>query len=502
MADDITRSADSENKGLTRTIFKNALAITGGSLALRVLNFLFTILVVRQLGDDGFGKYSIVLAFVGLFQIFAELGMSQYVMREIARNHDRARSLFWNLVALRFLLGLAGMIFIPIGAILYGYSTELVIGVLIYTVTFLLSAIAMPLTVLLTAFERLGFVTFLTVLTQAIFIAFGALFMILQLNFIWLIIAALISLLPQIALAIWIIRRDNIPLFPVRIAPRNWPGLLRAGVPFGIISLALTIAFSIDTVMLSGQVSEHAVGWYNVAYNLVRSLMFIFTGFSQAMVPSLSRTFVNDAHQVESWYRRSVKFIMILSLPLAVGGMALAFPLISFLYTDQFLPAASALQVLIWDVPLLMFTSFCGNMTTVVGEEKAAARIYSINAAANVILNLYAIPRFGIVGAALVTVVTDLIGALQFHMLLRRKLNLPSVTSILLRVILAAALMGAIVITLSQQHLQLFILIGIGAIVYLALILALRLIDSSERAVVLRVLRRFQPTRPTEEPSP
>jgi O-antigen/teichoic acid export membrane protein len=340
------------------------------------------------------------------------------------------------------------------------------------------------------------------VLTQAIFIAFGAVFMILQLGFIWLIIAALISLLPQIALAVWIIRRDDIPLFPVRIVPRNWPALLRAGVPFGIISLALTIAFSIDTVMLSGQVSEHAVGWYNVAYGLVRSLMFFFAGFSQAMVPSLSRTFVNDARQVESWYRRSVKFIMILSLPLAVGGLLLAFPLISFLYTDEFLPAASALQVLIWDVPLLMFTGFCGNMTTVVSEEKAAARIYSINAAANVLLNLYAIPRFGIIGAAFVTVVTDLIGALQFHMLLRRKLNLPGVASILMRVALAAALMGAIVIALSRQHLHLFVMIGAGAITYLLMILALRLIDSSERAAIAGWLRRFQPSRPAGESSP
>ena len=502
MADNLTHNADSDGRDLSRVIFKNALAITLGSIALRGLNFVFNVFVVRQLGDDGFGKYSIVLAFVGLFQIFAELGMSQYVMREVARDHSKTRTLFWDLVALRFLLGFAGMLFIPIGALLYGYSTELVVGVLIYTSTFLLSAIAVPLTVILTSYERLGFVTFLTVLGQVIFIAFGAVFMILKPDFVWLIIAALIGLLPQIGLAIWAVRHEHIAWLPIRIVPRAWPGLIRAGVPFGIISLALTIAFSIDTVMLSGHVSEHAVGWYNVAYGLVRSLMFFISGFSQAMVPSLSRTFASATHQVENWYRRSVKFIMILSLPLAVGGVLLAFPLTTFLYTDEFLPAALTLQVIIWDVPFLMFNSFCGNMTTVVGEERAAARIYSINAAANVVLNLYAIPRFGIIGAALVTVVTDLIGALQFHMLLRRKLNLPSVTSILLRVAVAAALMGAVVLELGQQHLNLFLLIGIGAICYVLLILALRLIDSSERAVIGRLLRRFQPSRPTGEQTP
>jgi O-antigen/teichoic acid export membrane protein len=98
------------------------------------------------------------------------------------------------------------------------------------------------------------------------------------------------------------------------------------------------------------------------------------------------------------------------------------------------------LQILIWDVPFMMFSSFCGNMTTIIGAERAAARIYTLNALANILLNMYAIPSFGLVCAALVTVTTDLIGALQFYLLLRRKLKLPNM---LWGRIAAAMLMGA-----------------------------------------------------------
>jgi O-antigen/teichoic acid export membrane protein len=262
--------------------------------------------------------------------------------------------------------------------------------------------------------------------------------------------------------------------------------MIRAGFPFGLISLTLTIAFSIDTVMLSMYQPEQVVGWYNVAYNLVFSLMFFVGGFMDAIVPSLSRTYTHDPAQVGRWYYYSVKSMAKLSFPIAVGGALLAFPLIRFLYTDEFLPSALALQILIWDVPLLMFTAFCGNMTTIVSEERAAARIYAINAIANVILNFYAIPRFGLVGAALVTVITDLIGALQFHFLLRRKLNIPNMTWIFGRIVAAAAMMGLVL--LLFHDLNMFAQIGLGAIVYSLLVLGLRLFDDKEWALISRLL--------------
>lgn len=496
MAETITVK-DQPRPGLGRTIFKNAAFVTMGEVVLKVLTFLFGVYVVRQLGDERFGQYSIVLAFVGLFQIFAELGMTQYVMREIAQDRSKTQLLFWNLVAVRTLLAILGIVGITLAAVIAGYSSELVLGIFVYTCGFLLFALLAPLTTVLTANERLDYVTGLTILGRLIFVVVGAILLFSGHGFISLIVASLIGAPLQIGLAIWAIRHHHMATLSIQIEPHTWLHLIRSGLPFGIISLTLTIAFSIDTLMLEMYMPECAVGWYNVAYNLVFSLMFFVSGFNEAIVPSLSRTFVEDATHVERWYHRYVKFIMVLSLPIAVGGMLVAFPLIRFLYTDEFLPSALALQILIWDVPLLMFTSFCGNMTTIINEERAAARIYGINAAANVILNLYTIPRFGVVGAALVTVVTDLIGALQFYFLLRRKLHLPDMKPIFMRVMIASALMG-IVVKLADA-LNLFLAIGLGAAVYCGLVLALRLLDDTEWAMILRLLRRRDDSQPVEK---
>lgn len=74
MSDNAT-AENRPHRGLGYIIFKNTASVTVGSFVLKALNLLFSVFVVRRPGDSRFGQYCIVLAFVGLFQIFAELGI-------------------------------------------------------------------------------------------------------------------------------------------------------------------------------------------------------------------------------------------------------------------------------------------------------------------------------------------------------------------------------------------------------------------------------------------
>jgi O-antigen/teichoic acid export membrane protein len=138
----------------------------------------------------------------------------------------------------------------------------------------------------------------------------------------------------------------------------------------------------------------------------------------------------------------------------------------------------------------LMFAGFCGNMTTIIGAERSAAKINTINTIANVGLNLMFIPRFGLVGAALITVVTDLISSIQFYFLLRKQLNLPDVKSILARVIIAAVIMAVPVQMVVHMHV--FIPMAVGAVVYFILIIAFRVVGNEELLFVQKAARKIK----------
>ena len=161
-------TANQPEPGLVQTIFKNTIYVTAGEVVLKALTFLFNVYVIRQLGDERFGQYSIVLAYVGLFQIFVELGMTQYVMREIARDRRKTQSLLWNLVILRVLLAILGIVVITLSGMMVGYSPELVLGIFIYTFSFLLAAFYTPLSAVLTANERLDYTMALSILGRVI----------------------------------------------------------------------------------------------------------------------------------------------------------------------------------------------------------------------------------------------------------------------------------------------------------------------------------------------
>lgn len=227
-------------------------------------------------------------------------------------------------------LAIIGVIGITAMAAVFGFREQLLLGVLLYTLTFICSAFLAPLDTLVVAAERFEYQTAMLVVGQIATVLLGAVVLINNWGFVALIAVGLLAMFPPIFVGVWAARRHRLVSRPISIAPQLWPGLIRAGLPFGVISLALTIAFSIDSVMLSRWNPPEVVGWYNAAYQLAKSLLFLFSGFSVAIVPTLSKAYVHEPETVARWYYRSVRVILLLGLPIAVGGMVVARPLIHF----------------------------------------------------------------------------------------------------------------------------------------------------------------------------
>jgi O-antigen/teichoic acid export membrane protein len=211
-------------------------------------------------------------------------------------------------------------------------------------------------------------------------------------------------------------------------------------------------------------------------------------------LPTLTREHAINPDTVRRWYYRSVKMMMFLGLPAAVGGMLIADKIVNLLY-PELAPAAIALTILVWDIPLYMYHSFCGNVTQSIKHEKAAARIYGSLGVVNVILNLILIPRFGMIGAAFSTVLTDLVGAAQFYFFLRREFGAGLGLNRLLRLALSAALMGAVVLALRQlqgfnEAVNFFFTVAIAAVAYLTFVWLSGAFSPEERAQLIGFVRQ------------
>jgi len=471
-------------------IARNTLFGMGAQFALRGLSFVFNIFVVRQLGDAGFGQYSIILAWTGIFSFIGDMGITQYMTREIARDRDKALSLFWDVTALRLILAILAILITVLGAVYMSYSRETVIAIALLSSTYFIQAFLTPLYGIIAGYERLDILSVLTVLGQIIFYATGTFFLLTQPEYIWLVVASLVNLPILTAIGVWIVVHKNMKPPPIRISPAIWMPLLRYGLPFAFIQVSLTFAFRFDTLILENYYSKDVVGWYNAAYTLTRSLLILTSAFSIALVPTMAREYVLEPKVIKAWYFRTVKFIALVGLPLAAGGMMLADKIILHLYGPDFILAILAFAILIWDTPLLMYTSLCGNFTTAMKIESRAAWVYGCEAVFNILLNLLLIPRHGILAASVITVATEFVGTVLFYRIFRREIGPGFGLSSAARIAISIVVMGMVVFLL--RDLNIYILNAFAVFFYCFLIWATKTLTQEEQVLIKGSLQRFR----------
>jgi O-antigen/teichoic acid export membrane protein len=464
-----------QGRDVASILVRNSLVVTAGGVVLKVLNVGFTLFVVRHLGEVGFGQYSTVIAFCGIFGVFFELGVAQYVQRSIAQDRDRVVDLFWNLVAVRLLLAVTGSVTIVALAAGLGYAPTVVFGVFLLTVTYLPAALLMPLMTVLMANERFDVPTAVQVVGQLLTVGLGLILLAMGQGFLALLYSGWIVMPIQIVLCVWAMRRAGIGIPRRSVTPHRWMPLVRASLPFGLTAIALTYNFSADAVILGFWHGDAAVGWYSAAYRLVFNLVAVVGGFLVVITPSLTREYVTDPARVGRIVRLSVQGMMLLSLPTAVGVSILADPIVGLLYGDAYAPSGAILALICWDVPLLLFNAFCGNVTAAIHLEREAAKVYLLSAIVNVALNLLLIPVYGAQAAALATLVSDGLSATRFAVLLHQHIDLGRISMRVARVVLASALMGGVV--WMTRSLDLPFSIVAGGLSFSLLAVLLRLIE-------------------------
>lgn len=462
-------------------------------LLIKLLSFGFSILIVRDLGANDYGQYAAVLAFGITFAFLSDLGLGTYSVREIARLRDqpdglaRAEVIFGSVLRLRLLLSLGTMILVTAAAWLSGRSLMMVGAVALNSIGLLLYAVQGASDATLSGFERLDITAGARVIYQVVFVGLGGIALLVGLGYYGLILANLAGIAVMAFLCWRGVRK--LGLRPIRAELSGWRKLIKLSLPFGVISFALGLSYRFDTLLLNIFRSNAETGYYNAAYNLVFSSVLVSNVINTALYPTLTRQAANDPEQLPRSYARALRYLLALALPIAVGAWALADQIVPFLFTADYLPAIASLRVVIWVVPLMFVSEFLGYVVLISGKEKKAARAVLVSTGANVIINLLLVPRFGLLAASAMTVVTELVLVSQYIWELRGLLRSLNWVDILLRPLPAVMATGATALLLKDT-LPLLANIAVCVGVYALMALVLRVIGPDEWAIVRGLVSR------------
>jgi O-antigen/teichoic acid export membrane protein len=255
------------------------------------------------------------------------------------------------------------------------------------------------------------------------------------------------------------------------LVPRVQRGTLlstiRQCTPFAI-SDTLTLTYArFDAVMLGMWKGPAAVGLYQAATNLVLYFNVIARSINRALYPRMSRAWhVADRHGFSRLRDVSLRAIACLGMPVLVGSLLLAPRTIDFLYGPDFAPAVLTYQLLVLVIPVRMLGNTFSLALAATDNQTPRTVAVSVAAALNVGLNLYFIPRFSFLGAAMTTVICEVLLLIAYAVLLRRAAGRSELFRSNAWPFVATLPMAAVILLTDEQHV--LVSAGAGLLVYAA----------------------------------
>ena len=210
---------------------------------------------------------------------------------------------------------------------------------------------------------------------------------------------------------------------PARLAPSVLAPLVRRGASLVASALVGLVIYNASFLFLRALHGTRSVGYYAAGYALVTFFLNLGTAYSLSLLPSLTRLRATGAGR-QGLYHAALAQVFAVGLPVAVGGMLLAGPIVALLYGPDYAPANLPFALLVWSIPLCLARDVPIMALLAEGRERAVFRLTAAAALASLLLNLTLIPRFGLLGAALATILTET-GRLGFALVAARRLGYP-----------------------------------------------------------------------------
>lgn len=444
---------------IVKDIAKNAFYLTFGEVLSKALFFILTILIARNLGSEELGKFSFAISFVALFYVIADFGLNKLILRELSKNNNGMNQYFWPTLILKSGLAILTLIAISIVIGLTDKPMGIKILVIIAGINMILTESLCDLfRNMFISLKKIEYDSALIFIEYLIIFCAGYYFLLEGLGVKWVLIALVIGGLFRTVMSIIIIIDKFKPTYSKEII--NLKQILIMAYPFCLTYLLATLYLKIDITMLSLMKGDLSVGIYSAATNLIFSLIILPTISMRAIFPSMSRLHAESKEAFLKSCNLSLKYVSMLAVPITIGGIFLSKQIILFVYKKEFIESSFIFQILMLFFLLYFIKWMLNNALHAANLEKKTMWSYVLGVFMNIGLNLILIPKYGPIGAAIATVITELAVVALIYYWFVKHIDRISLIGVFIKPLIGSAAMVAMLSTIPNQSLVLQISIG------------------------------------------
>ena len=456
-------------------IFKNTSSLFGAHLISRLGSLVITIwLMPRYFSESELGGYFVAIALTNLIASLTELGMQNPLIREMTLHLQQTRHYLGNALIVRSILSIVAYgIMVVSGIFLY---TPIIVEMIVFLgLAEIANSLAQLYRCVFRAHEKMKYEAFTVITERGVFLLIGGGAIIFNYGLITvchaMLVAGCINLILSVGLT-----RYRFTALGFQPSREIVTVLMQQALPFAIGNLFNLLYFRVDAILVSKLSSDgvDANTWYGLAYTIVNAFTILPGAFMMgAMFPVLSRAWEQEKDRFPGAWTFGMRWMVLTGLPFAVGLSTLS-PKITAVLFPTYTPAeiakvSEALQWLSWAGGFIFITTAVQAVLRATDKRSAFSVLMGITALLNICLNLFLIPRFSHVGAAIAMVISEVfllvfgIGYISRNIIRFRE------TPLILPTLLKAAFLSAVIgigLTLLKGFLSIWVLIPLAVVFY------------------------------------
>lgn len=424
-----------------KSLTKNALFY----IMYNVLNIVFPLVTgiyaARILLPESIGLVESARNLVQYFVILSFLGIPTYGLREIAKyrhNKEELSKIYSELMIINFistcLFGLMYLVLILLVPIYHNdLNLFLLVGILIVLNFFNNSWLYEGL-------EEFKYISIRNLIFKIISFLFLIIFVRNKSDYLWYASITIIGTAGNYILNIINARK----FINFSLKKLNLKRHMKSIIYLVVVNLAIEIYMLVDITMLGIFCEKKNVAFYSYGIKIHRILIQIINTFTIVVVPRLSLFYKEEKKDsFNLLLSKTLKVILIFGIPLIIGIWFVSDYFICLLYGNDYITSSYVLKILSLALLISSIGYLLGSRVMLVTDHENKMIIpVGIGAITNVICNLILIPRFNEVGAAIASVIGELVVMIIYLIISKKNFKLKEMKNTIINIIIASAFMS------------------------------------------------------------
>lgn len=439
---------------------------------------IISMIVSRVINPEGIGKVSFAQNVASYFLMTAQLGMSAYGIREIAKvngDENHTNKIFTELFLINFITTMISSLAYVLLIFINRNFKENILLYLSCGLQILFNIINIDW--FYSGKEEYGYIAIRNIIVKIASLVAIIFFVRSEGDFV---IYALITSIAAGANYVFNIIHVR------KYVKFTWNGLsfrghLKPLIVLGISSFMSLIYSKVDVTMIGIMSNDFETGIYSNAHKIINMLITACTAICTVFFPRLSFLYENDKNKFYLLLEKGIKILSFIVFPASIGVCVLSPYIMETFYGKAFMDGSVILQVFSFLIIIKGIGNLlCYQLVICTNNEKKRLPIYFIATIINVIMNSFLIPKIGGLGAAIASVTSEFL--VNFFLLIWMfkilRFNIPF--KAIVQNIISSLLMGMIIYFFVQLKLSTIMLCVLGTIIGGVLYLILNLIFRNE----------------------